>query len=176
MYLGMTDKLRQVLLEEDNVAICRIVKRSNEAPRFHALVPQRREAGAGAHSLRVPEGFYVVPLPFAEDISMFQCLYAYWLLICIKMLDCVSRVTYIWLVTLHQEVFLPDLRCRKLYLMLIFVILHALIFELILMRISFGSFLVLSDMNTSLITLQLPKPERFAVCHLRAFFITDRRE
>ena len=77
VYLGMTDQLRQVLLEEDKVAVCRIQKRSNETPRFHALVPQRREAGAAARSLRVPEGFYVVPLPFADDISMFQSLFAY---------------------------------------------------------------------------------------------------
>jgi len=139
VYLGMTHQLWQVLLEEDKVAVCRIQKRSNETPRFHALVPQRREADAASRSLRVPEGFYVVPLPFADDISMFQCLFAYTLFVqgvcycqppdwhqnaCL-----LSRVTYIWLLTLHQEVFLPDLRSRKLYLMLAFVILHALMFD-----------------------------------------------
>jgi hypothetical protein len=138
VYLGMTDQLWQVLLEEDKVAVCRIQKRSNETPRFHALVPQRREAGAAARSLRVPEGFYVVPLPFADDISMFQSLFAY----SFRSRCCycqppdlhqnaclLSRVTYIWLLTLHQEVFLPDLRSRKLYLMLAFVILHALMLD-----------------------------------------------
>ena len=132
VYLGMTDQVRQVLLEEDKVAVCRIQKRSNETPRFHALVPQRREAGAAARSLRVPEGFYVVPLPFADDISMFRSLFSYSFrsrcCYC-QPPDFLSRVTYNWLLTLHQEVFLPDLRYRKLCLMLAFVILHSLMFD-----------------------------------------------
>ena len=56
----------KVLEEKDFVAICCIRKRSNEIARLHALVPQsevRRD-----RKLITPEGFHVVPLPYADDV------------------------------------------------------------------------------------------------------------
>jgi len=56
----------QVLKDKDEVVLCCIRKRSNDAPRLHALVPQT-EVREGRDIL-APEGFHVVPLPFADDI------------------------------------------------------------------------------------------------------------
>ena len=69
----------QVLKDKDEVAICCIRKRANDAPRLHALVPQvevRQD-----RDILAPEGFHVIPLPFADDLSMlplfFLCLCAH---------------------------------------------------------------------------------------------------
>jgi ATP-dependent DNA helicase 2 subunit 1 len=56
----------QVLEEKNYVAICCIRKRSNEVARLHALVPQSEVRKD--RKLIAPEGFHVVPLPYADDI------------------------------------------------------------------------------------------------------------
>jgi len=60
--------LLQVLVEKDEVAICCIRKRSNDAARLHALVPQREVRACDERTIIACEGFHVVPLPFADDI------------------------------------------------------------------------------------------------------------
>jgi ATP-dependent DNA helicase 2 subunit 1 len=56
----------QVLEEKDFVAICCIRKRSGEVARLHALVPQSEVRKD--RKLIAPEGFHVVPLPYADDV------------------------------------------------------------------------------------------------------------
>jgi hypothetical protein len=58
----------QVLLDKDEVALCCIRKRANDAPRLHALVPQAEVRQD--RDILAPEGFHVIPLPFADDLSM----------------------------------------------------------------------------------------------------------
>lgn len=63
-----TRVLWQVLKDKDQVAICCIRKRANDAPRLHALMPQSEVRQD--RDILAPEGFHVIPLPFADDMSM----------------------------------------------------------------------------------------------------------
>ena len=60
----------EALLEKEEVAICCIRKRSNEPARLHALVPQKEIKGQQPRGIRAPEGFHVVPLPYADDMRV----------------------------------------------------------------------------------------------------------
>jgi ATP-dependent DNA helicase 2 subunit 1 len=52
--------LLERLFVAKKVAICRLIPRKNGQPRLVALIPQWNE-------LDIPDGFHVIPLPFADD-------------------------------------------------------------------------------------------------------------
>jgi ATP-dependent DNA helicase 2 subunit 1 len=59
------------MLKMDKIAICRMTPRSNAQPRFVALLPQKEEIDRdGTQSS--PPGFYVVLLPYTDDIRRLQ--------------------------------------------------------------------------------------------------------
>ncbi|XP_071042855.1 ATP-dependent DNA helicase 2 subunit 1 isoform X3 [Parasteatoda tepidariorum] len=54
------------------VAICRLIARQNESPRFVALLPQAKQTDDHGNQM-VPPGFHIVYLPFMEDIRTIKC-------------------------------------------------------------------------------------------------------
>nr|CAB3267806.1 X-ray repair cross-complementing protein 5 [Phallusia mammillata] len=55
-------------LEKDVVAICCYVPRANSAPKMVALLPQKEEIDDKTSEQIKPPGFYVIFLPYADDI------------------------------------------------------------------------------------------------------------
>lgn len=51
------------------VAICRLIPRQTAGPTFVALLPQEAKPLPSGNEL--PKGFFVIPLPFADDMRDF---------------------------------------------------------------------------------------------------------
>ncbi|EFA79065.1 ATP-dependent DNA helicase [Heterostelium album PN500] len=59
--------LLDAMLSSDRVAIAKFLPRSNTSPRMVALVPQEED-----EDLRMPRGFHIIYLPYADDIRAIQ--------------------------------------------------------------------------------------------------------